>query len=216
MAGRTRTELSLKQKVDLLKNSEGRNSRQLAEIYGIGKTQVQTILKRNREILDSFEGNSNPERKRQCVRTSNDDVNDLMWQWFQKIRSQNIPVSGPMMQEKALAIAKERNLSDFKASRGWLRSFKARHNIYKCTKCGRSFRQKAHLKTHLKTVQCSNETDKTLEETHEFSRKQERLNNIAEKIVTHTWVDENNKSQKLVTVQRKDLSKITDTKRNPN
>ena len=101
MAGRTRTKLSLKQKVDLLKNSEGRSSRQLAEIYGIGRTQVQTILKRNREILDSFEENSNPERKRQCDRTSNDNVNDLMWQWFQKIRSQNIPVSGPMMQEKA-------------------------------------------------------------------------------------------------------------------
>ena len=40
-----------------------------------------------------------------------------------------IPVSGPMMQEKALAISQQLNLSDFKASTGWLRSFKQRHDI---------------------------------------------------------------------------------------
>ena len=28
-----------------------------------------------------------------------------MWQWFQKLRSQMIPVSGPMMQNKTLTIS---------------------------------------------------------------------------------------------------------------
>ena len=31
--------------------------------------------------------------------------NDLMWQWFQKLRSQMTPVSGPMMQNKTLTIS---------------------------------------------------------------------------------------------------------------
>ena len=35
----------------------------------------------------------------------NNDLNDLMWQWFQKLRSQMIPVSGPMMQNKTLTIS---------------------------------------------------------------------------------------------------------------
>ena len=100
MASRKRNELTLQKKVDLLKNSDGKSSRQLAEIYGVGRTQVQNILKRKREILDSYEENGNSSRKRQCVSTQNDNLNDLMWQWFTKMRSQFIPVSGPMIQEK--------------------------------------------------------------------------------------------------------------------
>ena len=59
MARRKRNELTLQKKVDLLKNSDGKSSRQLAEIYGAGRTQVQNILKRKREILDSYEENGN-------------------------------------------------------------------------------------------------------------------------------------------------------------
>ena len=138
MAARKRTELSIKEKVELLKNSDGKSSRQLAEKYGVGRTQVQNLMKRKREILDSYEDDANSSRKRQCVSTVNNDLNDLMWQWFQKLRSQMIPVSGPMMQEKALAISQQLNLSDFKASTGWLRSFKQRHNINGARICGES------------------------------------------------------------------------------
>ena len=88
MASRKRNELTLQKKVDLLKNSDGKSSRQLAEIYGVGRTQVQNILKRKREILDSYEENGNSSRKRQCVSTENDNLNELMWQWFTKMRSQ--------------------------------------------------------------------------------------------------------------------------------
>ena len=90
MASRKRNELTLQKKVDLLKNSDGKGSRQLAEIYGVGRTQVQNILKRKREILDSYEENGNSSRKRQCVSTENDNLNELMWQWFTKMRSQFI------------------------------------------------------------------------------------------------------------------------------
>ena len=38
------------------------------------------------------------------------------------------PVSGPMLQEEALMIASLIENSDFKASNGWLHSFKQRHN----------------------------------------------------------------------------------------
>ena len=53
MATQKRTELSIKEKVELLKNSAGKSSRQLAEKYGVGRTQVQNLMKRKREILDS-------------------------------------------------------------------------------------------------------------------------------------------------------------------
>jgi len=59
--------LSVKQKVDLLKNSDGKSSRQLAEAYDVGRTRVQNILKRKHELMEAFEDNDNLSRKRQYV-----------------------------------------------------------------------------------------------------------------------------------------------------
>jgi len=46
MATKKWNEFSLKQKVDLLKNSDGKSSRQLVKAYGVGHTHAQNILKR--------------------------------------------------------------------------------------------------------------------------------------------------------------------------
>ena len=53
-------------------------------------------------------------------------------------RERNIPISGPMLQEEARLIAERLENSQFKASNGWLQSFKARHNLKMLTVCGES------------------------------------------------------------------------------
>ena len=50
-----RRELSLKDKVQLIKESKGKSQRALAEIFKVGKTQVQQILKRKAEYMTTFE-----------------------------------------------------------------------------------------------------------------------------------------------------------------
>ena len=45
--------------------------------------------------------------------------------YFLNVRSQNIPVSGPMLKEKAMAYARQLQIVDFKRSDGW----KTRHGI---------------------------------------------------------------------------------------
>ena len=51
----------------MLKNSDGKSNRQLAEKYGVGRTQVQNLMKRKRKILDLYEDDANFSRKHQCV-----------------------------------------------------------------------------------------------------------------------------------------------------
>ena len=79
---RKRKELTLKKKVDLIRGSDGQSQRKLADKFGIGKTQVQTILKRKAEILDGYEENKGNGRKRLCYRSTTDDVNSVMWEWY--------------------------------------------------------------------------------------------------------------------------------------
>ena len=39
------------------------------------------------------------------------DVDQLTWNWFERVRRQNIPISGPMMQEQALFFVLKRLLA---------------------------------------------------------------------------------------------------------
>ena len=57
-----RKELSLVQKVELINDHEkgDKSQRLLAEKYGVGKTQIQTTLKRKAEYLTAFEDNAGP------------------------------------------------------------------------------------------------------------------------------------------------------------
>ncbi|XP_052221853.1 tigger transposable element-derived protein 6-like [Dreissena polymorpha] len=61
-----------------------------------------------------------------------------MLEWFKTARSQGIPLSGPMLQEKALFYASELGVTDLKASNGWLGRFRERHNINFAAVCGES------------------------------------------------------------------------------
>ena len=57
------------------------------------------------------------------------NVDEATYEWYQKVRSKNIPVTGPMLQEKAKRANEELGDATFKASNGWLDRFKKRYNI---------------------------------------------------------------------------------------
>lgn len=62
MPPKKKNELSLKRKIDLIQESVDKklSQRELAESYGVSKTQVQRILKRKAEFMDAFESNQSP------------------------------------------------------------------------------------------------------------------------------------------------------------
>ncbi len=131
MAGtRARTALNLEQKVQVIKMSEGGSSaRSIAEKLNVGKTQIQSILKRKADVLSDYESNVAGERKRKMRKTGNEEINHLCWEWFCDATARRINVSGPLLKEKALQFANDLKIETFKASNGWLDAFVKRHNI---------------------------------------------------------------------------------------
>ena len=65
-------------------------------------------------------------------------VDQAIFNWFLNMRSQNVPLSASMIQEKAVIFAKELNTENFQVSDGWLRRWKERNNIPFKTVSGKS------------------------------------------------------------------------------
>ncbi|XP_054737831.1 tigger transposable element-derived protein 6-like [Anastrepha obliqua] len=57
----------------------------------------------------------------------------MCFNWFAKARSQNIPISGPILKAKAMEIAGKLGVPNFNASDGWLNKRRIRNNVaFKC------------------------------------------------------------------------------------
>lgn len=123
--------LSLEDRIKVVRmNTAGKSCRKIAEELCVGKTQIQKIIQDKHLIQTEIASGSNLEKKYAKVRkTGNEDLNLTMFEWFCEVRSRNIPITGKLIQEKARGLAVERGMHDFKASNGWLESFKRRNNI---------------------------------------------------------------------------------------
>ena len=59
----------------------------------------------------------------------NENLERALYTWFVQMRQQGVPVSGPVLREKALSYAKEMDIKDFIASNGWFDRWKSRHGV---------------------------------------------------------------------------------------
>jgi hypothetical protein len=130
----------LKEKVNIIEyhKREKCGVRKLSEVFKIGKTQAAEIVKKKEELIKECHFNGNEQGIRQFLSVSGAVIDKAMIEWFSKIRSQSVPVSGPMIQVKALEFAAELGITDFKASNGWLERFRKRHGIKFRSICGES------------------------------------------------------------------------------
>ena len=142
MATRKRNELSLKQKYDLIKYAEecpSVGAKSLAQRFECGKTQVYCILKKKASIVEQYESNASDDRCRNRNRASRfSEVNKMLYDWYLVAVRKNIYPDGPILCQKALKIAEQLQIVDFKASNGWLEKFKARYNLRKMVVSGES------------------------------------------------------------------------------
>ena len=132
---RKRKVLSLEERVSVLKKvDEGKSCRAVSNKLGVGKTQVQTIVKEREDILRRWESGKRSNKKYVKPRTAGyDDLDKLVWEWFTTARTKNIPVSGRMIQEQALLYAAELGHEGLSGSNGWLDRWQKRHNVQMAT-----------------------------------------------------------------------------------
>lgn len=92
---------------------------------------------RNKEnLLFQWQSGTNAKQKVFRLQSANLKLDKLCLEWFSKVRSQNIPVSGPLVQEKAKEIATKLRLTNFVASNGWLEKWRTRNCISFKGVCG--------------------------------------------------------------------------------
>ena len=85
---------------------------------------VSQIWKKNIQKLNAWDlslkqfGENATDKRKRFNSGKFGDLNELIYNYFVQTRAKNVPLSGPIIQEKTLNIAEELNISDFKASNG--------------------------------------------------------------------------------------------------
>lgn len=126
----SRKTLNLAEKVNAIKRVEGGEScTKVAKSLGVGKTQIQETVKRKISIFEEYETYQRRNDSKRFKKCRYDDVDTALWDWFSRARARNIPISGPILKERALHFAASFEQEGFKASNGWLQKFCSRHNI---------------------------------------------------------------------------------------
>ncbi|KAJ8897400.1 hypothetical protein PR048_002746 [Dryococelus australis] len=78
-----------------------------------------------------------------CIKrkTNYEKVSEALYVWFIQLRDKGVPISGPILQQKALHFRNEFNEGnlDFTGSVGWLDRWKKSYNIRQLSVCGEKF-----------------------------------------------------------------------------
>ncbi|XP_070377297.1 tigger transposable element-derived protein 6-like [Dermacentor albipictus] len=137
-SSRKRKFLSLEEKARIISAaSSGRKKGDVAADFGISQSTLSTILKSKDAIAQALSSGTSAKRKK-LTQAAHEDLEKALYTWFLDVRAKKMPVSGNMLQQKALGYACMLGINDFKASSGWLTRFKARHEIVAKVLCGES------------------------------------------------------------------------------
>ena len=103
---------TLKEKYEAIKKLEsGCANKNVAADYDVSPSTLSTWLKSKDKIVKAFEGgtSSKTQKLKPC---GNENLERALYTWFVQMRRQGVPVSGPVLREKALSYAKEMDIKD--------------------------------------------------------------------------------------------------------
>ncbi|XP_030747800.1 jerky protein homolog-like [Sitophilus oryzae] len=106
--------------------------------YGVGEVTVGDG-NRNRTKVEEWciKQASSSSRRKSIKKGVYEKVNEALFTWFTQQRSKGVPLSGPILQQKAIMISKQFPETDrFTGSSGWLGRWKKRDGVRQLTICG--------------------------------------------------------------------------------
>lgn len=121
---------TLQEKADILREVDAGllPKQEIAKKHGIPKTTPSTYIKNKRTIEDALQAEVASKRRR--LRPAKyPDLEKALLIWIKKMRSQDIPLSGPVILAKAADFALQLDYDDFAASDGWLHRFRERYDL---------------------------------------------------------------------------------------
>lgn len=89
-------------------------------------------------ILENYNSKGFGQNRKRFLSGDFTDIENALYTWFVKARSENIPISSPILALKAEVLAKKLNYENFKASNGFIERFKQCQNIVYKTSSGES------------------------------------------------------------------------------
>ena len=107
----------------LLELQKSKSNKEVAKSFGVLANTLSTRNKKDKAFKAFQKGSATTKRLK--VDTY-DQVYKAVLKWFTRLRSENVPVSGVLIKEKALYFTKELNFEKFQASDGWLDKWKKR------------------------------------------------------------------------------------------
>lgn len=154
---RAHRELTIAEKVALIKEREKfprQSCKKLGLKFAIGKSTVCDILKNKHVYLEAYEKNYAAHKQRLPYNGRFAEVNAKTLEWYKQARAKNVVINGPLLCLKAYCIAEELGISGFKASDGWLASFKARNNISSFKKSTKNTEGNSNTSMDNETTDC--------------------------------------------------------------
>ncbi|XP_069132369.1 uncharacterized protein [Argopecten irradians] len=124
-----RNDLSLAQKMDIVDMLDEKLSQaEVAQRLKCSQSTISRIASKKEEIRLLFKTNQNTQRKRQRT-SSAKDIEVALTAWYNEAKSNDMPITGPIMMEKAKEISVELNYEKFTPSSGWLSRWKTRNAV---------------------------------------------------------------------------------------
>jgi hypothetical protein len=124
-------ELPLEKRIQVLvRIDEGVPYRRIMDEFSIAKGTISRIKQARHALMESAARNAISIGMRYSrLKGSAAVLDKRVYEWFCAARGRGLPVTGPLLKEKARITAEILGIAGFKASNGWLESFQRRHAV---------------------------------------------------------------------------------------